>query len=47
MIRNFTGFQYIRKQGKQHLVSDGIRTLFLSNQEFRVFSRQLFNCEAN
>ena len=47
MIRNFTGFQYIGKQGNHHLVSDGIRTLFLDNQEFRVFSRQLFNREVN
>lgn len=40
---NYTDYRYIGKEGKQHVVTNGLSTRYLSNREFREFSRQLFN----
>jgi hypothetical protein len=37
-----TDFHYIGKDGKHFLITDGIRTKYLTAKEFRAFSRQLF-----
>ena len=40
---DYTDYRYLGKEGKQHVVTNGLSTRFLSNREFREFSRQLFN----
>lgn len=37
---NYAGMDYKGKEGKSFVVSDGIRTKYLNNQEFGDFSRQ-------
>lgn len=39
---DFADFRYVGKEGKLHVVTDGIRTRRLDNREFRQFSKQLF-----
>ena len=35
---DYTDYRYLGKEGKQHVVTSGLSTHYLSNREFREFS---------
>jgi len=39
---DFTDYRYVGKEGKMHVVTDGLSVRYLDAREFQEFSRQIF-----
>tara|TARA_R100000030_G_scaffold98613_1_gene88768 strand:+ start:177 stop:323 length:147 start_codon:yes stop_codon:yes gene_type:complete len=39
---DFTDYRYVGKEGKMHVVTDGLSVRYLNAREFKEFSRQIF-----